>query len=463
MRIPIVSGIVADKTAEFNSSYPLNLEVVPVDNKIASAEFRATSGAIPISTGPGTDRGAINWSGILYRVMGTKLCQVSSDGTVTQLGDVGGSGPVTMDYSFDRLIIRSGTNLFYWNATIGLIQVTDPDLGPVIDCMWIDGYTMTTDGNSIIVTELADPTSVQPLKYGSAEEDPDAITGLIKVRDEPYILGSNTIQVLQNVGGNIFPFANISGATIPVGCVGPMAKCLYSDSFAFCGGARNEAIGIYIAGNGTANRISTRAIDDELAKVADPSSIILESRTYREERRLLIHLPDKTLVFQLNATKKLEQEIWYVAQSGADKPYRIRNAVEAYGSFYVGDTESSSIGQLSDTVSTHFGENAEWQFDVGPVYNGSKGGIVSALELIALPGRAPFASIGSIWLSLTRDGQNFSTERSISPGAAGETRKRLQWRPRTNFRTWIGFRFRGLGPFMPGFAGLEADISPLGA
>lgn len=468
MRIPIVSGIITDGTAEFGSSYPINLEIVPVDNKIAAAQFRATSGATSLSTGPGIDRGGIAWNGILYRVMGTNLCQIASNGTVTQLGDVGGSGPVTLDYSFDRLIIRSGTKLFYWNQTLavtngGPLQVTDPDLGPVIDCMWIDGYTMTTDGTSIIVTELADPTSVQPLKYGSAEEDPDPVTGLIKVRDEPYILGSNTIQVLQNVGGNGFPFANVSGATIPIGCVGPMAKCLYADSFAFCGSARNEALGIYIAGNGTANRISTRAIDDELAKVADPSQIILESRTYREERRLLVHLPGKTLVFQLDATKTLEQEVWYVAQSGVGKPYRIRNAVQVYGAFYVGDTESSAIGILSDTVSTHFGEVAGWAFDVGPVYNGSKGGIVSALELIALPGRAPFASDGSIWLSLTRDGQNFSVERPISPGKAGETRKRLSWRPRTNFRTWIGFRFRGLGSFMPGIAGLEADITPLGA
>jgi hypothetical protein len=45
---------------------------------------------------------------------------------VAQFGDVGGSGPVTLDYSFDRLIIRSGTSLYYWNATIGLVLVTDP-------------------------------------------------------------------------------------------------------------------------------------------------------------------------------------------------------------------------------------------------------------------------------------------------------------------------------------------------
>lgn len=461
MRIPLISGILADNSAEFLQSYPVNLEIVPVDNKIASAQFRATSGAISLTTGPGIIRGGIKWNGILYQVLGTKLCQVAEDGTITQLGDVGGSGPVTMDYSFDRLIVRSSSNLFYWNTTIGLVQVTDPNLGPVVDCMWIDGYTMTTDGNDIIVTQLQDPMTITPLNYGSAEEDPDPVTGLIKVRDEPYILGRNTIQVFQNVGGNGFPFQDITGASIPVGCVGPMAKCLYSDSFAFCGSGRNEALGIYIAGNGTANRISTRAIDDELAQVSDPSQIILESRTYREERRLLVHLPAKTLIFQLDATRLLQQEVWYVAQSGLGNPYRPRCAVEAYGKWYVGDAHSSAIGILSDDVETHFGEVAQWQFDVGPVYNSAKGGIVSSLELIGLPGRAPVSVDGRIWLSLTRDGQEFSTERPIPTGKAGQFHTRLQWRPRTNFRVWFGARFRGHSAAMPGFASLEANITPL--
>lgn len=462
MRLPLISGVLADNTAEFGTSYPVNLETVAVDNKIAKAQFRATSGAIPFATGPGADRGGILWNGTMHRVMGTKLVSVSSAGVVTVLGDVGGSGPVTLDYSFDRLGIRSSANLYYWNGT-SLAQVTDPDLGAVRDLMWIDGYFMTTDGVNVVVTELNDPTQVLPLKYGSSEEDPDQVTGLIKVRNEPHILNRHTIQVFKNVGGNGFPFATIKGATIPVGCVGASAKCLFADTFAFVGSARNEAIGVYLAGNGSATRISTRTIDDELAKVADPSSIILESRTSRAERRLLVHLPDKTLVFLFNATRTLEEECWYAARSGTDKPYRLRNAIQAYGKTYVGDTESAAIGELTDAVSTHFGENAEWRFDVGLIYNEGKGGIIHKLELIGLPGRAPFGVDGTAWLSMTRDGQTFSVERPVPMGQAGQFDLRLQWRPRTNFRNWIGLRFRGYSAAMPGFAGLEAEITPLAA
>jgi hypothetical protein len=462
MRLPLLSGITADSTAEFLTSYPTNLEVVAVDNKIAKAQFRATSGAITVVAGPGVDRGGINWNGALYRVMGTKLVSVSSTGVITERGDVGGSGPVTFDIAVQHLIVRSSDQLYYWDGTT-LTHVTDTDLGPVLDMLWIDGYTMTTDGTSIIVTELNDPTSVLPLKYGSAEEDPDMVTGLIKARDEAYALGQYTIQVFQNVGGNGFPFQPVKSATIPVGCVGPTAKCLYGDSFAFVGSARNEAIGVYIAGSGTATRISSRAIDDKLAKVTDPADIILENRTSRAERRLFVHLPDKSLVFLMNASKILGEPVWYVAQSGNGEPYRLRHAVEAYGKVYVGDAAGNLLGELTDTVSTHFGDAAEWKFDVGLLYNQAKGGIVNSIELVGLPGRAPFGTVGTAWLSMTRDGQNFSVERGIPMGRAGQTSLRLQWRPRTNFRNWIGFRFRGNSAAMPGFAACEAQVTPLAA
>jgi hypothetical protein len=72
--------------------------------------------------------------------------------SATILGDVGGSGQCTFDIGFGYISIRSGDQLYYWDGTT-LTHVTDTDLGPVIDSMWIDGYNMTTDGENIIVTE----------------------------------------------------------------------------------------------------------------------------------------------------------------------------------------------------------------------------------------------------------------------------------------------------------------------
>jgi hypothetical protein len=361
---PLLGGMASNGQAEFVENPPINLEPVMLDNKIAAGQFRASAGVELLATGPGPDRGGIARSGQHYRVMGTSLVEVVGS-TITTLGDVGGAGPVSMDYGFDRTIIRSGDKLFYLTSS-GLAQVTDIDLGPVLDAIWVDGYTMTTDGTSIVVTELANNTAVEPLKYGSAEEDPDMVTGLARIRGEVLVLGRYTIELLRNIGGNGFPFQIIDGATIPYGCVSATAKTMFLETLAFVGSARNEALGVYLSGSGTATKISSRALDRELAMLPDPSVIEVESRTYLDERRLLIHLPGKTWVYYHDASQRAQTLLWGVTNNIA------RHAIEINGHFYVGDADGR-IGRLSHTTAAVFGEVQGWEFTTGFLYNEGKG------------------------------------------------------------------------------------------
>jgi hypothetical protein len=455
--IPLLSGVGA-KGPEWVDRHPLNLEPVVSETGISKGQLRPTAGAVSYATGPGIDRGAICWNGVHLRVMGTKLVRVNPDATADTLGDVGSSGPVSLDYGFDRLGIRSGTSLYYWNGA-ALSQATDVDLGSVLDMIWISGYFMTTDGTSVVVTELSDPTSVMPLKYGSAEADPDPVTGLLKNRqtNEAVALGRYTIQTLENQGGNGFPFASVPGATLPLGCVGAAAKAYMGPGFAFVGSGRNEALGVHLAQGQTHNKISTRAVDDALAAVEDPSLIECEVRTYRDEQRLLVHLAAETWVYVAKASEAAGEPLWYRARSGIGRPYRLRHAVLVGQKWYVGDTETASIGELREDFDSHFGEDVEWQFDPGLIYNGAKPGIFHSAELAALPGRG--SAPGSLFLSWTRDGESYSSERPLTI-FPGERRKRLWWRPHVRFQTYLGLRIRGIGG-QPGFSALEAAVQPL--
>lgn len=460
VQLSIVSGVTSNESAEFELAYPLNLEPIIVNSRISRGQLRTAAGAVQIGTGPGVDRGGIEWNGICYRVMGTKLVTVSAAGQVTILGDVGGSGPVSLDYSFDRLIIRSDRKLFYWNGST-LTQVVDQDLGPCIDAIWIDGYTMSTDGTSVVVTELGDPYEVKPTKYGSAEADPDPITGLIKLRGEAYVLNRNTIQVFGNQGGTGFPFAAIRGATITTGCVSASAKTLFGNSFAFVGSGRGDALGVFVAGQGTANKISTRSVDDALAAEADPTAIVCERRVSRDELRLLVHLANETWVFLAKATEAGGEPIWYRCQSGTGQTYRLRNAVEVNGKAIVGDCTSPALGILDSSVSAHFGEQAEWQFDAGFVYNDAKGAVIDRVELISLSGRGDESGGSAAFMSITREGRTFTQERSVSLGRLGERTKRIQWRPHFRMRNYCAFRFRGFSKALGGFAACEVEARPL--
>jgi hypothetical protein len=257
--IPIVSGIYTDSGPDVRASFPVNLMPVPKGSGVSQEYLRPVDGIVPFGTGPGVDRGGIEWQGTCYRVMGTKLVTVASNGTVTVLGDVGGTGYVTFDYSFDRLAIASGGNLFYWDGT--LTQVTDPDLGTVLDVVWVDGYFMTTDGEFLVVTDIGNPLSINPLKYGSSELDPDPVVALLKSRNEVYAVNRHTIEVFDNVGGSNFPFQRLDGAQIMRGAIGTNACCVFGDEgIAFLGGGRNEPPSIYLGINSSSvplRKIST--------------------------------------------------------------------------------------------------------------------------------------------------------------------------------------------------------------
>jgi len=464
-QIPILAGIYADNGPDLRTSYPVNVVPVPISSGVSNGFLRPGDGIIANGTGPGVDRGGINWNGVCYRVMGTKLVTVSSDGTVTVLGDVGGpvNTLVTFDYSFDRLAIASGGRLYYWNGV--LTQVTDPDLGVALDVVWVDGYFMTTDGTNLVVTELSDPTQINPLKYGSSEIDPDPVVALLKLRNEIYALNRNTIEVFDDVGGAFFPFQRIDGAQIQKGAVGTFACCVYAENIAFLGGGRNEAPGIYLGANGQSVKISTQEIDTLLLEYTEAqlATVQLESRNDKSHQFLYVHLPDRTLVYDMAATTAMGSQIWFTLTSAASgfSRYRARNFVWAYDKWLVGDPIVGALGYFSDTIGTHWGETVRWEFGTAIIYNHENGAIFNALELVSLTGRVALGVDPIITTSYSIDGVSWSQDKPIRVGTTGNTTKRLVWFQQGHMRNWRIQRFRGDSQAHLSFVRLEAQLEPL--
>ncbi|CAB4166818.1 Bacteriophage P22, Gp10, DNA-stabilising [uncultured Caudovirales phage] len=461
MQIPILNGIYTDNTPELRTSYPVNLIPVPAKTGISAGFLKPAEGIVSNGTGTGTDRGGIEWDGVCYRVMGTKLVRVDSDRTVTTLGDVGGSELVSMDYSFDRLAIASGGNLFYWNGSV-LSQVTDSDLGTVLDVCWIDGYFMTTDGANLVVTELSDPAQVNPLKYGSSELDPDPVKALLELRNEIYALNRHTIEVFDNVGGEFFPFSRIEGAHIAKGSIGTHTCCVYIEAVAFLGSGRNEAPGIYLAANGQTKKISTQEIDQLLLTYTEGQLSLckLETRNDKNHQYLYVHLPDRTVVYDAAAAEL--GQVWFTLTSSLSgfSQYRARNFVWAYDKWLVGDPQSSSVGYLVDNVGAHWGQKVRWEFGTTIMYNESRGGIFHQLELIALTGSVALGTNPQISTSYSIDGKSWSQDKFINCGTTG-TNKRLCWFQQGHMRNWRVQRFKGDSDAHLSFLRLEAQLTPL--
>jgi len=464
MQIPILNGIYADASPDFRTSYPKNLVPVPKQTGISAGYLRPADGIVEAGTGPGINRGGINWNGTIYRVMGTKLVSIAADSTVTEIGDVGTGGRVTFDYGFTYLAIASGGRLYLYDGTT-LAQVTDPDLGTVLDVVWVDGYYMTTDGEFLVVTDLDDPFAVNPLKYGSSEADPDPVEALLKLRNEIYALNRYTIEVFDNVGTTGFPFQRIPGAQIQKGCVGTHACCVFMDNIAFLGGGRNEAPGIYLGANGNAQKISTREIEEILQTYTEEelSVAFLEERINQAHMHLIVHLPRHTLVFDGAGTQALSLPVWFTLSSTlvGDGIWNACTCIWGYDRWNVCHPNTNQFGYLSEDVSTHWGETVGWEFGTLIVYNQGQGAIFHDLELVCLTGSTAFGVDPTIWTQYSVDGVTWSVEKPIRAGKTGERNKRLMWMQQGYMRNMRMQRFRGTSDAHLAIAALEARIEPL--
>jgi hypothetical protein len=463
MQIPILSGSFTDEAADFRTSYPRNLVPVPKRQGISNGFLRPADGLVTFGTGPGADRGGIVWNGVAYRVMGTNLVRISDTGAVTVLGTVNGSGQVSFDYSFDRLIIAAGGALYYWSGALS--QVGDPDLGVVVDAIWVDGYTMTTDGEFIIVTELNNPSAVNPLKYGSSEADPDPVKALLKLRNEPYALNRFTCEQFNNVGGNLFPFQRNDGAQLQRGTIGTHTCAIFMDALAFLGSGRNEPPAVWLGANGSTAPLSTAEIDTVLMTYteAELAASVMETRVFKKHELLYIHLPDQCLVYDGGASEAVQEPVWYTLSSSVEgnSIYRARNILWCYGKWLCGDPTSATLGEIVDTVSTHYDEAIGWEFSTAIIYNESRGCILHQLELVALPGRVALGADPVVWTSYSVDGETWSAEESCPAGIQGDRAKRLTWLAQGWMENWRVQRFRGTSDARLSFARLEAQIEAL--
>jgi hypothetical protein len=401
----------------------------------------------------------------LYAVVGDKFISIDEDSVVTIIGNVGNDGlHTTMVYSFDRLAITSADKLFYYNGS-ALTQVTDADLGRALSVAWINGYFITTDGDYLVSTDITDPTSVSPLKYGSSEYDPDPIVGVIVHRTELYAINRYSIEAFQITPSTGFPLERIEGAQIPKGVVGPTAVCLYAESIAFVGGGRNSPTSVYIGSNGSAVKIATDEIENVLSAYTETElyKTVLKSRAQDGHEYLWISLPDRTLIYDVSSSVTMGSPIWCTLTSSTDgfSRYRLTDPVYIYNKWIVFDADTGDFGYMSKETMRQFGAIYRWEFATPIVYNEGRGAVFHSIELQCITGRSESGDTPYVSTSYSTDGITWSQDRVIAAGVSGERRKRLVWFRQGHMKNWRTQRFRGDSKAIIAPIRIEANMEPL--
>lgn len=449
-RIDIIKGDRVDILTDYRDALPVNMYAVNRPILGAKGYMLCYPGLTQVATGQGIDRGA-NYNDRFsqhYRVSGEKLIRVNADNTVDSLGTIPGISQAALPYSFNTQAVIADGRMFLYSTSSGFQEITDSDLGNPIDGVWVDGYYFLTDGEYIYHTDITDETSIDPLKFATAEFMPDPSLGVAKTQDNKVLVfGRYSLEYFVDVATPNFAFQRVETRAQKIGIVATHAKCESGTNFYICGGRKNESLGVHVVGIGASQKVSTREIDKILAeyKESELVDMRMESRSEDNVSFVIVHLPNETLCFNETIATNLGVEAaWSVLKTDivGDTPYRAINGVfdASRGDWIYGDKYSTQIGKLDNSVFTHYGETVEWLL-YSPLLK-LEGASIDEIEFETVPGHTT-SQDATVAISLTYNGLSYGKEWFKLYGSPLDYSERFIIRRLGYVSDNVGFKFRG--------------------
>jgi hypothetical protein len=402
-------------------------------------------------------------NGVPYFVIDGKLYSMSTSYALTDHGQIGGSGRVSMaDNGTQLLVLVPGGNGYIYNhVTDTFSQITDADFtanGNPQQVVFIDGYfCLTTDSKKFIVSAINDGLSYNALDFGTAESDPDEIVAPIVFKNQLFIGGSQTIEAFQNIGGADFPFQR-TGLFLSKGISSPFSIQSIQDTFVFVGAGANESPAIWALSGNSVQKISTTAIDKELSSLSESQVSDIYSWAYAEKGAYFVGfaLPGTTLVYDTISQRWHERKSFVDGSLGA---YRVAALVRAYNKLWAGDIVDGRIGLLDQETYTEYGTEIRRTIVTQPFQNNMDRFSLPDLELTVESGVGNSDAVDpKVGLERSTDAKIWSDIKLRSIGKVGEYDRRVIWRRNGSASRFELFRFTISDPVKPVFIQLTADI-----
>jgi len=236
------------------------------------------------TVGDGPIRGLWVTNGVAYVVSGNKFYSLSTSYTATFIGNVSGTGPVSMADNGTQIFIACNPLSYIYNVSTAVFaQITDTDFPGAGSVGYLDGYFVFNepDSQKFWVTSLLDGLSIDPLDFASAEGYPDNVIALIVDHREIFLFGTTSVEVWYDAGTPDFPLARIQGAFMEVGCEAAYSVAKLDNSVFWLGSdARGRGI-VYRANGYTPARISTNAVEYAIQSYGSISDAV--AYTYQQD------------------------------------------------------------------------------------------------------------------------------------------------------------------------------------
>jgi hypothetical protein len=439
-------------------------------------------------TTAGTDvinRGGHVFQGVPYVVNGTGLYRIDrttdafgvdsySSALVSGATTLPGTGRVIMSDNGAEggqicIVLPDQTNQFNtytYTTGGGLVQISDADFdGPVSSVDYVDGFFIFAkqDSQKFFNSNLRDGTAYTATDFVLVESDPDSLVRMFVLNNEPIGLGSETFEPFQNIGGSGFPFQRVSGGVQSKGLVSKFAIVEVNDLMLFLGSSVNETPAIWLTDGGRPQKLSTTAIDNEIAKYSDAVTSTAYAFRYSQSGAQFAGFTfpsEETFIYDFTSKE------WHTRESvnsgGGATPYRVTNVMDAYGVLMVGDALSTNIGVLDQDAYTEYGDILRRRFVTPQLDNEGHPFWINALELWGEHGVGLTSGQGSdpvVMMSFSTDGgRTFNNKISRDWGKIGEYDKRTIWNSLGRVSREVCFKFEVSDPVKFVFAKVEAEL-----
>lgn len=364
MKTPILGSSYVARSVNAADSRMVNLfpEVVPEAGKEPAFLQRAPGLRLLATAGTGPVRGLWQFGGFGYAVSGATLYKVAPNWSLTSIGGIPGTGPVSMADNGTQLFIAANGPSFIYNANTGVFQqILDGDFPGAVAVGYLDGYFVFNEPNSqrIWVTNLLEGTQVDSLDFASAEGSPDKLISVIVTNREAWLFGTNSVEVWYDAGTADFPLQRIQGAFNELGCAARYSVAKM-DNTVFWLGADARGRGMVYRANGyVGQRISTHAVEWHIQQYGNLSDAI--GYTYQQDGHsfyvLIFPRADTTWVYDLATQAWHERAGWH---DGHFMRHRSNCQMSFSDEIVVGDYENGNLYAFDLDVYADNGAVQRW-------------------------------------------------------------------------------------------------------
>lgn len=323
-------------------------------------DLMATIGSGPVS------RFEIMSTAFMLAVSGNNLWQVNADFSTTLLGTLGGytGQRITSINNGTQAAFMDGTN--YWVVQNGVItRVALPFSGP-FNSTYQDtfGLLLQSGTNQWWQTNSFDLSTVNALNFSSADAKPDNIVAIASLHREIFLFKQNNTEVWVDSGQSGFAFSRLEGVFLEVGCAAPYSAVKAGETLMWLGQTTQGDRAIYMLNGYQPVRISTHAIEFQLAKYSTVADAFAYSYSQEGHTFVVFTFPagDTTWVYDATDSLSSKEHLWH-QRSRFVAGIHHRHRGNCYGFFngnhLVGDTLSGAIFNFNPNTLNDNGETVK--------------------------------------------------------------------------------------------------------